>query len=361
MSDIIIIGGGIAGISAAARLSEQADVTVLEAEDQLAYHASGRSAAVFIKDYGNPTIRALNIASLPYLRAENEGFLSPRGMMLLAKPNERAAFSDEAAEFGLQPISVSEAIEKVPLINQRTLGYAAYRSDVYDIDTDKLLQDFLRKARNQGAKIHVSHPVKALNFCGGKWQVKTQKGDFQANILINAAGAWADHIAKMASVPPLGLIAYRRSIARLPVPGGYDPTSWPVIDEIGEAWYAKPDAGQLIVSPADEDPLPAQDAWADDMILAEGLARFEAMITHPITRPSANWAGLRTFAPDRALVIGSDPKSPSFFWLAGQGGYGFQTAAASSQLIADLVLDQRSDLPKDIQNQLSPNRFHKRA
>ncbi|HAL76194.1 MAG TPA: glycerol-3-phosphate dehydrogenase, partial [Rhodobacteraceae bacterium] len=151
MSDIIIIGGGIAGISAAARLSEQADVTVLEAEEQLAYHASGRSAAVFIKDYGNPTIRALNIASLPYLRAENGGFLSPRGMMLLAKSDERTAFSDEAAEFALQPISVSEAIEKVPLINQRTLGYAAYRSDVYDIDTDKLLQDFLRKARNQGA------------------------------------------------------------------------------------------------------------------------------------------------------------------------------------------------------------------
>jgi glycine/D-amino acid oxidase-like deaminating enzyme len=124
MSDIIIIGGGIAGISAAARLSEQADVTVLEAEDQLAYHASGRSAAVFIKDYGNPTIRALNIASLPYLRAENGGFLSPRGMMLLAKPDDRAAFSDEAVEFGLQPISVSEAIEKVPLINQSMLGYA---------------------------------------------------------------------------------------------------------------------------------------------------------------------------------------------------------------------------------------------
>lgn len=361
MSDIIIIGGGIAGISAAARLSKQADVTVLEAEDQLAYHASGRSAAVFIKDYGNPTIRALNIASLPYLGAENGGFLSPRGMMLLAKPDDRAAFSDEAVEFGLQPISVSEAIEKVPLINQSMLGYAAYRSDVYDIDTDRLLQDFLRKARNQGTKIHVSHPVKALNFCGGKWQVKTQKGDFQANILINAAGAWADHIAKMASVPPLDLIGYRRSIARLPVPGGYDPTYWPVIDEIGEAWYAKPDAGQLIVSPADEDPLPAQDAWADDMILAQGLARFETMIKHPITRPSANWAGLRTFAPDRALVIGSDPKLPSFFWLAGQGGYGFQTAAASSQLIADLVLDQRSDLPKDIQNQLSPSRFHQKA
>lgn len=357
MSDILIIGGGIAGISAAARLAPHAQVTVLEAEGQLAYHASGRSAAAFIEDYGNSVVRALNIASVEYLTFANGGVLGPRGMMMLGKARERQDFLAEAEDFGLTEISVDEAKNKVPLINQKVVKYAAYREDVSDIDTDLFFQNFLRMARSNGAKVQTNADVTKITFENGKWRVETKDQVYSVQILINASGAWVDQIAQMAGLEPLGFTPYRRSIARIPVPGGYDPSNWPMLDGVKEGWYAKPDAGQLIVSPADEDPLVPQDAWADDMVLAEGLSRFEEMMSEPVERMTSNWAGLRTFAPDRTLVIGSSLENPQFFWLAGQGGYGFQTAAAASQLACDLILGRPSELEDDVCQALSPKRF----
>jgi glycine/D-amino acid oxidase-like deaminating enzyme len=146
-------------------------------------------------------------------------------------------------------------------------------------------------------------------------------------------------------------------MARIPAPGGHDVSGWPMLFGVGETWYAKPDAGALIVSPAEEHPMDAHDAWADDMVLAEGLARYEEMVNEPVTRLISNWAGLRTFSPDRVLVIGPDPREPAFFWLAGQGGYGFQSAPAASQLAADLLSGRRSDLSADLVDSLSPARF----
>ena len=179
----------------------------------------------------------------------------------------------------------------------------------------------------------------------------------RADVIVNAGGAWADQLAVMAGIAPVGLRALRRSMARMPAPGGSDTRDWPMLTGPGETWYAKPDAGAWIVSPAEEDPVEPMDAWADDMVLAEGLARYEAYVTEPVTRVETNWAGLRTFAPDRALVIGPAPDVEGFFWMAGQGGYGFQTAPAAGGLLADLVLGRTSTLSQDVVQALSPSRF----
>jgi glycine/D-amino acid oxidase-like deaminating enzyme len=181
--------------------------------------------------------------------------------------------------------------------------------------------------------------------------------EHEGRILVDAAGAWADRIAAMAGIAPLGLTPLRRSMARIPAPGGRDVSAWPMIFGAGESWYAKPDAGKLIVSPAEEDPAEPHDAWADDMVLAEGLARYEARVTEPVTRVETSWAGLRTFAPDRCLVLGPDPLDPAFVWCAGQGGYGFQTSPAASALVAALVAGTAPDLPPEVVAALAPDRF----
>ena len=176
-------------------------------------------------------------------------------------------------------------------------------------------------------------------------------------MIVNAGGAWANQIARMAGAAPLGIQPMRRSMARIPAPGGHDLSKWPMMFGLGETWYAKPDAGALMVSPAEEHAAEPHDAWADDMVLAEGLARYEEMVTEPVTRLITSWAGLRSFSPDRVLVIGRDTVQPEFFWLAGQGGYGFQTSAAASQLAADLIGGRQSELSAACIAALSPARF----
>ncbi len=356
-SDILIIGGGIAGLSAAAALAPHASVTLLEAEDALGYHASGRSAAMFLADYGNDTVRALNYASVEHHETAGGGVLSPRGMMLIAQAHERDDFATEFAAFGMQEISVADAHAKIPILNPKTCAYAAYRADVFDLDADRLLQNYTATARRAGAKIHPKSRVTSITKTASGWDVQTGTTTHTATLLINAAGAWVDEVARLADIKPLGFQPYRRSMARLPAPGGHDTRDWPFVDGVNERWYAKPDAGKWIVSPSDEDPVDPHDAWADDMVLAEGLARYEEMVTEPVTRLETSWAGLRTFAPDRSLVIGHDVTEPAFFWLGGQGGYGFQTAPAASHLVGDLVLGRAPELDADIIKALNPARF----
>lgn len=354
-ADVLIIGGGIAGVSAAARLSHLGQVVLLEAEDHLAYHTSGRSAALYEPNYGLAPFVALARASGDHLR--ETGVLSPRGMLLVAGPEEDAAFDADCTALGLEEVTVDAARGMVPVLDPEQLSKAAYGSHAEDIDTDLLIQTFAREARGRSAQIVTGALVTSLARTGGLWRADTRKGSFEGRILVNASGAWADEVAGMAGLHPLGFTPLRRSMARIPAPGGHDPARWPLIFGAGESWYAKPDAGALIVSPAEEDPTHPHDAWADDMVLAEGIARYEAMVSEPVTRLLASWAGLRTFAPDRVLVIGPDPSVPSFFWLAGQGGYGFQTAPAASQLAADLIAGHDPDLDRAIVEALSPNRF----
>lgn len=355
-SDILIIGGGVAGITAAAALAPHASVTVLEAEDSLAFHASGRSAAMFLESYGNATVRALNEASTDHHSTSDGGVLKRRPFMLIGGAEDPTGFAAEAADFGMEQISQAEALALFPLVDPAKAPCAAMRDDTSDLDTDLLIQNARRRALAGGANIVTGARVSAITRTDA-WQVTTNTGIYAATTVINAAGAWADEIAKLAGVAPLGLMPLRRSMARLPLPNGMDPANWAFVDAVGESWYAKPDAGCLIVSPAEEDPSDPMDAWADDMIIAEGLARFEAMTTYTTTRLLATWAGLRTFAPDRTLVIGRDPVAPDFIWLAGQGGYGFQTAPAAAALTAALLIGTQPDLPASVVSALSPARF----
>lgn len=355
-TDIVIIGGGIAGISAAARIAPHASVTLLEAESALAYHTSGRSAALYEPRYGLAPVVELSMASGEYFRT-TPGILSPRGMMIVASAENRDVFDHDCATMHLPPLSFEEARAMVPILNPETVAHIGHADHAWDIDTDLLIQGFARTARAAGAEIRLNAPVSAIARDGAHWRVTTPQGDIRARVIVNAAGAWADQIAARAGVAPLGITPYRRSMARLPAPGGHDVTRWPMIFGAGETWYAKPDAGALIVSPAEEHATEAHDAFADDMVLAEGLARYEAMVTEPVTRMLANWAGLRSFAPDRVLVIGRDARMPDFFWLAGQGGYGFQSSAAASQLAADLVLGHAPAASADLIAALSPARF----
>lgn len=355
-ADFLIIGGGIAGISAAARLSELGSVIVLEAEDGLAHHASSRSAALYEPRYGAPAVVGLSMASEAHFRSL-PGVLSPRGLLLVAKAEAREAFEADLAAMEFERISVEEARGIVPILNPEMVALAGYAGHAEDVDTDLLVQGFAREARGRGAQVVTKARVTGIAKADAGWRVTSAAGEFSARVLVNAAGAWVDQVAEMAGVRPLGFTPYRRSMARIPAPGGLDVSRWPMIFGPGEDWYAKPDAGALIVSPAEEDLMEPHDAWADDMVLAEGLARYEEMVTEPVTRLLASWAGLRTFSPDRVLVIGPDAREPSFFWLAGQGGYGFQTCPAASRLAADLIGGRAPEIGAELVAALAPARF----
>ena len=279
-------------------------------------------------------------------------------MMVVAAADQREIFEESTASFRLAEISIDEARAHMPVLDAGHMAYAAYADHAWDIDTDLLLQNFSREARANAAQIITAAPVSKIERDGQVWRVETPKGVFEAKILVNAAGAWADGIARIAGVAPVGLTPMRRSMARIPAPGGMDVSKWPTVFGVGETWYSKPDAGALIVSPAEEDAMQPHDAWADDMVLAEGLARYEEFVSEPVTRLLSSWAGLRTFSPDRILVIGRDPAVPSFFWLAGQGGYGFQTSSAASQPVADLIDGRAPQIDADVCAALSPARFN---
>lgn len=355
--DFAIIGAGIAGVSAAAALAPFGRVVVLEAEEHMAYHASGRSAAMYLAGYGNQIIQSMTSASGDHLHFANGGVLRKRGLLLLGQAGEEERFARAAAQGGLARVSVEDASVYFPILDPAKVTMAAFRPDAYDIDTHQLMQNYTNIARADKAEFRLSTRVLGLTRTTEGWQIDLPQGQLQATIIVNAAGAWADQIAELAGLAPVGLIPCRRSVVRIPAPGGAFTRHWPFVDTPDERWYAKPDAGHLLVSPGDEDPSSPSDAYPDEMVLAEGLARYEDMVTEPVTRVLNNWAGLRTFARDRSPVIGFDPQDGGFFWLAGQGGYGFQTAPAASDLVADLIIGRNSSLPSQVVRALSPDRL----
>lgn len=354
MDDFLIIGGGIAGTSAGARLAALGRVTLLETERALGYHASGRSAALFEPNYGLAPTVALSRASAAFFKAS--GLLSPRGLMFVAGAGEEEAFAGDVAAMGLEEISPDGARTRVPVLDPAKVTRAAWHAEAWDIDTDQLIQRFAREIRANGQVVTGAEAV-AIRRVNGGWEVETKQAHYTARVLVNAAGAWADTVARMAGVAPLGLTPKRRSMARVAAPEGQDPKDWPMVIGAGESWYMKPDAGALLISPADADPTEPHDAWADDMVLAEGIAGWEAHVTTPVTRMIANWAGLRTFSPDGNLVIGPAPDDPSYLWFAAQGGYGFQTAPAASQLLADLASGRAPAIDAETVAALSPARY----
>ena len=245
MTCIAIIGGGIAGVSAAAELAPHASCTLFEAEPALGYHASGRSAAMFEEHYGNAIVRALNTASKP--RHIEADVLSPRGLMMIALEGEEDAFERDCAEMNMQPIPLAAAHNRVPILHENII-LAAIHESASDLDTDKLLQGCARKARGAGADFRMGDRISIEKAKAG-WIVTTKSTKTTFDIIVNAAGAWADGIAESAGVELIGLTPLRRSVARLPAPGGHDVRNWPMLFGPGEDWWAKPDAGGWIVSP----------------------------------------------------------------------------------------------------------------
>lgn len=360
-TDILVIGGGIAGAGIAAALAGSRDVVILEQEQRPGHHSTGRSAAIFIQNYGNAVIRSLSAASRPLFDTPEPEFfpeplLSPRGIMFVADEQDLQQHKDLLRQSdGLAAIAIEDAVAHVPLLRPERIAAAAYERDACDIDVNALHQGWLRKARRAGARVLAGAVLTAARRSGGRWLVQTSTGPAKARIIVNAAGAWADEIARACGVPPVGLVAKRRSIAVIPCPRGYDCRAWPLVANSADRWYFKPDAGRLLVSPAEEDPVEPHDAFVDDMVLAEGIERYQQAVREEVTRLEGSWAGLRTFAPDRTPVVGFDQAAEGFFWLAGQGGYGIQTAPALSLVAAGLVLGETPGLGVD-SAAMAPNR-----
>ncbi|MGB3408490.1 MAG: FAD-dependent oxidoreductase [Jannaschia sp.] len=352
-TDFLVIGGGIAGVSAGAELQALGHVTLWEAEVHLGFHTSGRSAAMFEENYGAAPVIALNRASRAAHTAH--GDLSPRGVLLIGCAGEEAMFERDIATMGLTEMDTRAARDLIPILST-AVTRTAHDPAAFDLDTDAMQQRALRLIRAAGGTVEVSRPVTAMSREDGGWRVTSGDHSITARMVFDAAGAWADAVAGMAGVAPLGLTPLRRSVARIAAPGGCDVRGWPMMLGAGERWYAKPDAGALIVSPADETASPAMDTWPEEMDLAEGLDRYAQAVVAPVTRPLSSWAGLRTFTPDRCLALGPSAER-GFWWVAGQGGYGFQTAPAAARLIADRVAGRASDLDPATLAATDPGRF----
>lgn len=360
-ADFVVIGGGIAGMSAAAELAQDGRVIVLEAEPHIGYHSTGRSAAIFVRNYGNATIKILNGMSFSALNGAllGESVLSPRGELLLAQDHEMGmldAFLQENS--GIDRLTPDEACAIVPVLRRDRIAGACLERDALDIDVDRLLQGMAGLVRGRGGRIETDQRVQGIVRQAGIWAVETATQRIEAPVIVNAAGAWADQIAAMAGAQTIGLQPLRRSAVKMAVPQSVSGSaSWPLFASVAEDWYAKPEGGGLMISPADEDPISPQDAWPDDMVLAEGLHRFEQMVDLPIVRPSHSWAGLRSFVADRTPVAGFAPETEGFFWLAGQGGYGVQTSPAMAAVTRALCCHAGAGVEPDLLAMLSPARF----
>lgn len=366
-ADIIVIGAGIAGASVAAHLASDHKVAILEMEDRPGYHSTGRSAATYEPNYGPPSIRALTRASRGFFETPPQGFtaaplVSPRDTVFVVPDHQREhGESLLKAGLGFAEIAYAEARRKFPLLRETYARHAMLDATTADIDVDLLHQGFLRLVKMQGGEVVCQAAVETIERRDGSWFATTPKGTFAAPILINAAGAWGDVIAVRAGARPKGLQPKRRSMAVVPVPSGANVMAWSFVGDAGETWYAKPSGGRLLVSPAEAEPVEPHDAYADDMMLAEGLARFEEAVDMEVTRLEGSWGGLRSFAPDGNPVCGFDAQAEGFFWLIGQGGYGIQTSPALGELAAALV--RNAAMPGHIEREglslqdISPARF----
>ncbi|HSY85092.1 MAG TPA: FAD-binding oxidoreductase [Verrucomicrobiae bacterium] len=370
-ADILVIGGGIAGAGAAYELAAHAKVILLEREAHCGYHATGRSAASFTENYGTATVRRLAMAGRSFFETPPEGFtehplVKPRGMITIARADQIDALDEELAHAqrflpAMRRMDVEEALSLVPVLRADYLAAAIFEPDSRDIDVHGLHQGYLKALKMRGGVIVTDAEVEAIELSGRHWLVRTRAGDFTGAKLVNAAGAWADDIALKAGAESIGLTPKRRTAFTIDAPAGVAIADWPLVNDVGAAFYFKPDAGQLLVSPADTAPSPPCDAQADEYELALGIDRLERATSIPVRKINRKWAGLRTFASDGNPVVGEDPLIRGFFWLAGQGGYGFKTAPALSRIIAALILT--GALPAEATargltaEEMSPGRF----
>jgi D-arginine dehydrogenase len=370
--DFLVVGSGIAGASAAAFLAGRARVAVVEREEAHGYHTTGRSAALYSALYGNDPVRTLTVASRTFFDDPPEGFtdhrlLTRRGCLYLAAQHQLGKLdeiADGAAGLGIRTdrLTATQAVDSCSVLRiERTAG-ALLEPDAMDIDVNGLHQGFLRLCRARGGDIRLDSAVVALTSERGGWTIDLTGGiRLRTKAVINAAGAWADEVAVLAGLQPVGLTPLRRTAFLLDEPPGAAPREWPAVIGADESFYFKPQSGQILVSPCDETPSPPCDAWPDDLDIANCVERLQEAADIPVRRIVRSWAGLRSFVDDRTPVIGYDSRVEGFFWLAGQGGYGVQTAPAAGQVAAALALGE--GLPTIVESlglrpgQLSPDRL----
>jgi D-arginine dehydrogenase len=350
-ADFLIIGAGIAGASAAYALAGHGRVAVLERESQPGYHTTGRSAALYTENYGNRTIRRLTKATGPFLKSPPAGFsehpiLTPRGALFIAREDQRHVLDALEAEIAVlgaavERLDAAGALAMLPLLRP---GYAVtglYESDALDIDVHGLHRGYLRAASAQGGALRCDAEVRAIARRGELWRLDTSAGIFEAPVVVNAAGAWADEIASLAGVPTVGLQPKRRTAFTFDGPAETSQRTLPMCLDAQEQFYFKPEAGRFLGSLADETPSPPCDAQPEEIDIAMAVERIEAATIFQIRRLTHRWAGLRSFVADNSLVIGEAKAAPGFFWLAGQGGYGIQTSRAAGAALAGLAIEGR--------------------
>ncbi|MDI1267473.1 MAG: FAD-dependent oxidoreductase [Polaromonas sp.] len=346
-TDFLIIGGGIAAASVGYWLAPHGRVTLLEREAQPGYHSTGRSAALFMESYGTPQVRALTMASRAFLQSPPQGFaehplLGPRGAMMVATHGQDALLAAHwdilrAMTPHAQLLDSAGACARVPALRPGKVLGAVYEPDAADMDVHAIHQGYLRGLRHAGGRVVCDAEVTALARVGGLWRAQAGGQVYEAPVVLNAAGAWADMVAALAGLPGIGLEPRRRSAFIFAPPEGVNTSGWPMTGGVSEDWYFKPDAGMLLGSPANADPVAPHDVQPEEMDIALAIHRIEEMTTLSIRRPTRTWAGLRSFVADGDLVGGFDAQAPGFFWVAAQGGYGIQTSAAMGETCAALA------------------------
>ena len=346
-TEVLILGAGMAGASAAYFLAPHCKVVVLERESQPGYHATGRSAAMYCETYGNATVRALTTASKPFYFSPPAGFadvplVTARGSLIVGTASDEDALRATWEELrallpNVQWWNQDQILQRVPVLRPEFAHCGVFEPDAMDMDVHTIHQGFLRGAKAAGAQLVCGADVHGLGRTSEGWRVETSSGSFLAPIVVNAAGAWCDAVAQLAGVAPMGLVPKRRTAFTTPAPDGCDIGTWPLVIDAQESYYFKPDAGVLLVSPANEDPVSPQDVQPEELDVAIAIDRIETATTLQIRQVRRSWAGLRSFVADKTPVVGFAADPPGFFWLAGQGGYGIQTAPAMGELAAALV------------------------
>ncbi len=343
----LVIGGGIAGASVAYWLAPHGSVVVLEREPQPGYHSTGRSAALFMESYGTPQVRSLTMASRAFLQAPPPGFsdhpvLSPRGALLVGATDQAGELEEmwdvlRSVTPRAQYLDAARTAEFIPVLRPEKILGSVFEPDAADMDVHAIHQGYLRGMRKAGGSLVCNAAVTGVARIGGEWQVEAGGGLYRAPVLVNAAGAWAGEIGELAGASPIGLEPRRRSAFIFAPPAGMRVEHWPLVAGLGESWYFKPDAGMLLGSPANADPVAPHDVQPEELDIATAIHRIEDMTTLTIRRPTRTWAGLRSFVADGDLVGGFDSAAPGFFWVAAQGGYGIQTSAAMGEACAALA------------------------
>ena len=362
--DAIVIGAGIAGTTAAAALAADRRVALIEAEEAPGYHSTGRSAAIWILNYGPPDVQVLTGLSRSFFEAPPAGFtdhslVHRRSVVFLAPEEQRERLEKLLSEGrGLRAASIAEISKLVPALRPEYAVAAAIEEDAFDMDVAALHQGFLKQLRARGGVLSVRSRTGLIERRGPLWHVETSGGhEFNAPVVVNAAGAWGDVVAQQAGVAPVGLVPKRRTGVIID-PTPYEATDWPMVNDVEHTWYIRAEARtKLMVSPADETDTTPHDVQPDELDIAIAIDRMQQAMDIEVRRVEHSWAGLRTFSPDRSLVFGFDGTAEGFFWCVAQGGYGIQTSPAAGKLVADMIAGRDPGAAGAIIPQIDPRRF----